>query len=240
MVEFIPKAKSNNPLLIVMRHGERADFAKDVSCKYEIPFDPCLTTCGLKQTFHTGLFLNKYFDLSKRKIYIYSSPLLRTLQSASQVMRALGIEKTHKLQISNYLVEELYRSYFPINPLKGCLSKIKSHEYIKSEILNGIEFIEDTSTPELKFPENYDTASKRCAKCFEYFLEKHSSDENCAILLISHGRMLDEFSAFFTKNDSVNYEYCGISAVEIQEKGKFNVLCDDYTGHMKTKEYNTK
>ena len=226
---------SSKPLLIVMRHGERADCEPDPKCTYEIEFDPCLTTNGLQQAFTTGKFLKEHFNLSTRKIYVYCSPLLRTLQSAAQLLRALGLEKSHKITVRNCLIEELYKSHFPVDPLKNCLSKVKTHDYIREKVLEGIEFEDDKTT--LKYPENNTKSKDRCWNVLKEFMKLHEHEENAAVILVSHGRMIDEFNSLFAGYDDYNCMYCAVSAAELLGEGKSKVLLTDYHEHIESSKY---
>lgn len=222
--------EKENPILIVMRHGERADKAHDPKCKYEIKFDPCLTTIGLKQTFDTGAFLAKQFNLSARKVYVYCSPLLRTMQSAAQFLRGAKLDATHKINIRNYLVEELFTYEYPVDPLKNCLFRTKERDWLKKNILGGIDYTEDT-TP-IKYPESNKQVTARCWKGYDYFLKEHGKEKGAAVVLVSHGRMIDEFSDYFLKKSICNMEYCAVSAVEIKGEGKYEALLENSNEHL--------
>ena len=222
--------KHKNPLIIAIRHGERADLAGD-SSSYEIPFDPCLTERGMKQAFQTGLFLQKHFNLSGRKVYVYSSPLLRTMQTAAQVLKATGLVATHKIMVRNYLVEELYTQYFPKNPLKNCLIRTRPYDYIRDKMLAKTEY-EDNDLTELKFPEKSQQATDRCKVGFEYFIREHSHEPEAAVILVGHGRIVDEFNACFGNIYMYNYQYCAVSAAELVGK-EWNLILSDYHSHIK-------
>ena len=222
--------EEGKPLYIVIRHGERADNVPDPKVTYDIDFDPCLTTLGLKQAFDTGVFLQKEFNLKSRTVYIYCSPLLRTMQSAAQCLRGIGLDSTMKINIRNYLVEELYASGYPVDPIKNCLFRKKDHDWLKANILKGIDYTEDTI--EIRFPETDKEITNRCWKGFDYFINLHGNEKNVAVLLVSHGRMLDEFSEYFFKSYTCNYMYSSVSAVEIEGKGQYKMLLKDYHGHV--------
>ena len=152
------------------------------------------------------------------------------MQSAAQILRGAGLDKTHKINIHNYLVEELYTYEYPVNPLKNCLFRTKEHDWLKKNILGGVEYIEDVTIVE--YPENHKNVTDRCKKGFEYFLGQHGKEKNAVVILVSHGRMLDEFSDYFFKKCSCNMEYSAISAVEIQDNGKYKMVLNDFNEHL--------
>ncbi len=80
---------------ILVRHGERADLAPPHrQFDYEINSDPPLTSHGILQAQETGEFLKEYIDKNEfDEIVVESSPFIRTMQTASQIAKAIGIPK---------------------------------------------------------------------------------------------------------------------------------------------------
>jgi broad specificity phosphatase PhoE len=78
-------------MIVVVRHGERADDAKEEE-KAKIPreFDPHLTKLGQKQGTDTGIFIEEYLKekfSSKqfKNCYLVSSPFLRCIMTAEAI-----------------------------------------------------------------------------------------------------------------------------------------------------------
>ena len=77
------------PRLIVMRHGERADAAKDYGWKDpEFPYDPPLTPRGHEHAKTAGAIIRSKFS-SLVGIRVLCSPFLRCLQTATHVADSL-------------------------------------------------------------------------------------------------------------------------------------------------------
>lgn len=85
-------------LVIVMRHGERSDFAGQIPKLHK--FDPELTDMGKKQAYEAGGMIRNYLKSInfKGKVSIISSPFARTIQTSIEVKRAF---KEEDLIISN-------------------------------------------------------------------------------------------------------------------------------------------
>ena len=75
-----------------IRHSERADQVTTENIISESKVDPQITVNGIRIAKETGAFLKK--ELSQHQIdniIIYSSPFLRTMQTAAIVAKELGI-----------------------------------------------------------------------------------------------------------------------------------------------------
>lgn len=58
--------------------------------------DPPITVRGLTQAANTGKFLKKYFsdyDMKFDQVVIKTSPFIRTIMTATQIAKELGISK---------------------------------------------------------------------------------------------------------------------------------------------------
>ncbi len=228
------KSGVTRPLIIMVRHGQRADSHPDPKVHYQISYDPCLTTVGLQQAFLTGQFIKSRFALLSRNVTLFSSPLLRTVQTSTQVLRAIGPIVPPKIRVHNYLVEELYKMHFPVDPLPSCLIRTKPYDYIKHEVLGDadMEFVDNTP---LKYPESWKQATQRCHKGFEFFAKKYEKEPNAAVVLVGHGRLIDEFNQYFGRVETCNDEYCAVSAAEFVD-GKWRLIMCDYCKHLGTLE----
>ena len=94
-----------------MRHGERADFAKNddpknasksSSYNSQTNHDPNLTDKGLAQASEAGLHFKNSIENFQREhnitfdeVRVEASPFLRTLQTGAQIAEQIGSNKVH-------------------------------------------------------------------------------------------------------------------------------------------------
>eukprot|EP00736_Rhodelphis_marinus_P014178 Rmarinus@m.27279 len=101
--------------VILVRHGERIDdVSESWSLSAERPFDPPLTTNGIKQA-----------DLTAKRLadagvtHVFSSPFLRCVQTALPIARAIG----QSIRLEDGFSEWVKPSYFPLGlPDRSCLT----------------------------------------------------------------------------------------------------------------------
>jgi broad specificity phosphatase PhoE len=111
---------------LFIRHGERADRFHDLDSDSDdrviVPKsqmnddDPPLCKTGISHAEKTGLYLKKYFEdenMKFDKIIIKCSPFIRTIMTASQVAKQLGIKE---LLIDSSMGEYLSELIFEENP----------------------------------------------------------------------------------------------------------------------------
>ena len=80
----------SHSVAFILRHGERADAVPEFAKTVEISYDPCLTPTGLKQAYATSSVFKPYAELfGKEQVYVYSSPLIRCMQTAAQIILGL-------------------------------------------------------------------------------------------------------------------------------------------------------
>ena len=206
---------SEYAISLILRHGERADAVEEYKGTYEVSFDPCLTSLGLKQAYTASATIKPYAEkFKKEKIYIYSSPLIRCMQTAAQTILGLGLEKTHKIILQSHLIEEMFLCHFPMDPIKNGLITKKTHEHIRDTFLSGVDFVADGVIP-LPYPEEYSQSAQRFADGFYSILERHA-EESALVIMVSHGRGLEEFNRYFGESVTSMCKYCGISGVKKQ------------------------
>ena len=76
-------------MLVLVRHGERADDSQAEAPPYPPPdFDPPLTSKGRQQAFKSGQVLKH--SLKPTSVRILSSPFLRCLETAINIAKGLG------------------------------------------------------------------------------------------------------------------------------------------------------
>jgi broad specificity phosphatase PhoE len=151
-------------IIVVIRHGERADLAGD-EVKLNLS-DPELTETGRSQAYDTGYRLKEILDeifCSQPEIAILSSPFARTLETAKFVKNGLGYNLP--IIIENGLSEFITKSWFKSNP-KEFLSYENKNELLIKELMN--EIIIDNSLSNLpEFPES----TNKCIERFNNTLE---------------------------------------------------------------------
>lgn len=152
----------------IIRHGERADYS--TPWKWAFSFghywaDPPLTENGVDKSYQKGIDIAKENNFNPK--YIYSSPYLRTMMTATQLKESFP---ESKIVIENLLSEYQNAHQHSV----GLYPKGISTKY------NGI----DTG---FSFPESYNDFNKRA----EYILKNLIKDnlEN-DLFIVTHGEML--------------------------------------------------
>ena len=88
----------------------------------------------------TGKYLNNYLKHNGyEEIVILSSPFIRTLQTASQVALACGVEE---VVLNYHLGEALYSYLHQSNPLPLLLINNNPRELIETKFMCGIKYKE--------------------------------------------------------------------------------------------------
>ena len=95
--------------IIVVRHGERLDYATRFSgsnwvSNNDNPYNPPLTNNGWKQSYQCGQCLSQKFipDHNLKAIsHIYSSPLSRCIQTATGIKNGLNCSNASATTASN-------------------------------------------------------------------------------------------------------------------------------------------
>lgn len=204
---------STRALGFALRHGERADAVPEYFSACEIAFDPPLTPEGFQQARDAAEVLRPYCaEFNKEDVRVYSSPLVRCLQTAAQVIVALGLQATHKIHATSQIIEEIIPCHFPKDPLKEGLVATKSHEYITETYLNNIDF-DNTQVKPLSYPEFYSETTQRLADGFYSILQRHEHQHSLTIM-VTHGRAIEEFNRYFGESVTELCDYCGISGAE--------------------------
>jgi broad specificity phosphatase PhoE len=189
--------KSKKKLIVVMRHGERTDDknAKEFGSIDQTimnEFDPALTLNGVEQAKSIGKQLKKFIEklynkkTSDLKICIYSSPFLRTLMTAENVIEGFSESVTNpkiNLNIYNGLYEYLNEHHFKAHPQETLEVNYDSftHKYLnKSSITK-----EDLPG----FPENINQIISRYTEAIQklkqLFLQNENEDD--VLVIVTHG-----------------------------------------------------
>ena len=109
----------NRPALFVCRHGEREDYAwkrrgENWQAQAERPWDTPLTPAGHLQALACGKSLATHCAVHGLKPVssIVSSPLLRCIETAAAIAKALGIKRVSiEPRLAETMCEEWYRSW---------------------------------------------------------------------------------------------------------------------------------
>jgi len=107
----------------VIRHGERQHLAESRGGKSNSkPFlDDSLTNLGRQQAEATGLYLRELLK-GKRSLLVLSSPMLRTVQTASIMARVLSEGKgpvpSVEIAVECSLMEYLSEGIYPVRPTR--------------------------------------------------------------------------------------------------------------------------
>ena len=187
--------ENNFPTIVFMRHGERGDCVIP-SIESELEFDPILTENGKNQVRTAARFLTEnFFQNQISNIEIYSSPLIRCLESSSIIMDEFHIDNK-SIIISNLLLEFLAPQYFPVDPIKECLIKVKQKNEILQNFTRNIDYKDDNNKEFIKFPESLEECKTRFYHCYDYF-SKEAIMKTKIVILVSHGIVFDFFPSYF-------------------------------------------
>uniref|UniRef100_A0AC35F7C2 Phosphoglycerate mutase n=1 Tax=Panagrolaimus sp. PS1159 TaxID=55785 RepID=A0AC35F7C2_9BILA len=181
--------------LWVVRHGERIDKVDPEWIKTAPRGawdDPPLTEKGVNQAKEAGKRLR-----DEEIDYIFCSPFIRCLQTATAIVGELKENAKLKLFVEPGFVEDLSITQFP----PGCLSAKDLHNDFKLIDANYDSFLKDF-LPE----DNEYVCEKRIRSTIENLLDKYPGN----VLIISHGSPI---AAIHTVLGNTNRDigYCAIS-----------------------------
>jgi len=208
----------NSPTIIFMRHGERGDevFPQIAS---ELTFDPILTEKGKKQVREAAKYIKESLLKNQTSnIEIYSSPLIRCVESSSILMDEFHFNNKSIL-ITNYVMEYLSTEYFPIDPIKNCLIRIKPKNEIVHNFTKNIDFIDDKNHEILKYPENINECCSRFYQCYDYFTNRAITTQKICIFAC-HGSAFDFIPPYFEQTPAHFIKPCYAAISMIQFDGE--------------------
>lgn len=151
----------------LVRHGSREDVCNPHwLSQSKRRHDPPLASTGVQQARETGIFL------ARKKInHIFSSPFLRSVETAVQINRQLGLP----LKIELGLCEALFTQWFPYPP-----DFIPTQELARQ--FAGIDLSYQTAvTP--AYPETETQMLSRTARTIQCLLHRHPGN----LVLVGHG-----------------------------------------------------
>ena len=173
----------------VARHGNRLDFVNpEWFNTAENPYDPPLSDDGVIQAQQLGQRLK-----SETIAHIFSSPFLRTVQTANQVAQALDLPIKLEAGLSEWLNPDWMRQKPETLSPKALFQKYPRIEGSYS------------SRVVPQYPESYEAVMQRTAQTVRQLVEEFSED----ILLVGHGASLIGTTVGLVKgNPTVNASLC--------------------------------
>ncbi len=199
-------------ILWVVRHGIRIDFTTpgwvDTA---ENPYNPPLDPKGIRQAEETALrFDNEKID------YIFASPFIRTLQTASSIAEKKGMTFNMEAGLSEWLKS----SEFRFMPDLYSIDKL-AREF---PLLN----TDYKSLGAAGYPETREDLDARTVEALEKILDKYSG----SILVVSHGSPIKSIFKFL--NNTVHDDYppmCSVSKFKYDSNG-WKLEIDSDSSHL--------
>lgn len=192
---------------VVLRHGERADYAPTFRPTL-VEGDPPLTETGLIQAEIAADEIIKQIP-SCESYCVISSPFLRCIETASKVAKRLGVP----VVVEEGFAEIMRPQYFGRDILERVVYKTRP-ELIESE--HEVKLLKGKFELEIKFPETMAESIRRTHNAWQGVFPLYS--EYQCIIVVTHLFVVDELYKFWTKR--VDYEdggYCKMGICEYSE-----------------------
>lgn len=231
-------------MIIVTRHGERADWYEAEKAKIEVPFDPHLTGVGEKQAFDTGRHIKKLIAAYESKInekgiqaIVIASPFLRTIQTAELIAKSLNVYN-ETIYIDDALAEYLEEGVeFATKKdiLKELYSRINptSTKYFSSKIAD--TFVKDEKLLYPEYPSQEYRETKRVAVYLETIKDrfKEFSPTKHVFVLVTH-QFVVEAALEYYRLPVFSPSFCGYVHIEYDhlDMTKFTVLNSGENSHL--------
>lgn len=181
--------------IYVVRHGMRIDH-EDRSWGKEAPrpFDPPLSPTGLEQAWQTGLYLKK-FEITA----VYASPLLRTIQTAAEIVKTLDLP----INVEGGLTEWLNPKWYDFS--EGMLKL--PHLLADYPRLN----LAYRSLVRPRYPENDEAI---CRERYGFVARQLAEESTGDILLITHGAGVSNIVQALTgSREGANDKTCAVNVL---------------------------
>ena len=216
------KDKLSDKLIILIRHGERADLA-GIPVKMHMS-DPELTDEGKTQAYEAGKRLKEILEediLKDKTIALISSPFSRTLMTAKYVKN--GLDLNLPINIENGLSEFISKSWFKNSPC-DFLEFLHCNEILMNELMHDIVFNNSLNAlPE--FPESTHACIERFRTTLDLIIYYYLILKNYDIvILVTHVFGLQTLcEKMEIPLDFFDIEYCSTFIFKLDlEKNKFN------------------
>lgn len=212
--------KDKKPTTVfIVRHGERIDHIDEKWVKMaKRPFDPGLSTRGMEQAREVGEKLKRDGETID---YIYSSPFQRTLETATEIAKVLGLRIRLEHGIAESIRVESVKKWEEKEGRTWPHLRLLSEEEIKV-MFPLVDFIHK-SVVQTTYPETEEQLYQRIVKIVNNLPKTH---EGQTILLVSHQAPV-EYLAFelCAGNAQDKYvSYCCLSkAVKTPEDFAFSL-----------------
>jgi broad specificity phosphatase PhoE len=165
--------------VFLARHGTREDTENPEWARLaENPYDPGLSATGMREARRLGRRVAK-----ERISYLYSSPYLRTVQTARFCAEALGLS----IRIEPGFGEWLNHAWFRYRPKTISRRTLKKRFPAVDEHYQGLV--------EPAFPESWEQSIQRFGRTIELVLEQTDDD----ILIVGHGATFEGVTARLLK-----------------------------------------
>ena len=199
-------------ILWVVRHGLRIDFTSPEWVKTaENPYNPPLDPKGITQAEETAERLrNEKID------YIFSSPFIRTLQTASAVAEKKGLTFNVEPGFSEWLKSSEFR-YMP---------DLYSMDYLseKFPLINP----DYKSMVSASYPESQNNLDTRTDTALEKIFDKYDG----SILVISHGSPIKSIYKSLIRTVPEDYQpMCSVSMFRF-DSGEWKLEIDSDSSHL--------
>lgn len=199
----------------VARHGNRLDFVNpEWFNTAERPYDPPLSDDGFIQAQQLGRRLQ-----SETIAHIFSSPFLRTVQTAAQVAQALDLP----IKLEAGLSEWLNPQWMPQKPEISLETLAQKYPRIDRGYSSRV-------VPQ--YPESNETVMRRTAQTVHQLVEEFSED----ILLVGHGAsVLGATAGLVGGNPIVNASLCCLVKL-VRQSEQWGMELNGDTSHLSQSE----
>jgi len=200
----------------IARHGNRLDFVDlDWFTSAERPYDPPLSEDGVVQAKELGKRLK-----SESIAHIFTSPFLRTVQTAHEVAEILDLPIKLEAGLSEWLNPDWMRE----------MPQKLSEETLAAKYPRIDLGYCSAIVPE--YPESNDKIMHRTAETARFLVEKYSED----ILLVGHGAsVLGTSAGLLRATPTINATFCClVKLVKLENSWKMELNGD--TSHLSQTE----
>lgn len=192
-------------MIYVVRHGERGDDAIDPTEKEKMiaEYDPHLTKLGFLQAQAAGKEILRFTDdftakanlkTKDLKYIVVSSPFLRCIQTAANIVNSIGLDKIYngKIYLESGASEIMSKKWFKETINEDLLIKKLNKEELTTMI--GAEYTWGLGPEKVivqpQYPEDFQQFCDRFETFYnavkDWFLETFPSEEY-ALIIVTHG-----------------------------------------------------